>query len=67
MQYNTQKQNTIMLWSSFPSSVFNGLDKMWEKLFIWAYDWDHTNVCKITENTKCGNVKSGFTVYTALF
>jgi len=27
MQYNMQKQNTIMLWSSFPSSVFNGLEK----------------------------------------
>lgn len=55
-----QKQNTIMLWSSFPSSVFSGLDKIWEIPFIRTLGWDCTKVCKIMENVKWGNIKSGF-------
>jgi len=48
MQYNKQKQNTVMLWSS----VFSGSDKIWEIPFIWTFGWDHTKVCKIMENIK---------------
>jgi hypothetical protein len=35
--------------------------KIWETLFLWAFGRDHTKkVHKITEDTKCRHVKSGF-------
>jgi hypothetical protein len=54
MQYNMQKQNNFILWSSFPSSVFNGLDKMQETLFIWANGWKIEKCVKLKKMQNVG-------------
>jgi hypothetical protein len=40
--------------------------KIWEALFLWAFDWNHTKVHKIAENMKWWNIKLEFTVGTSV-